>query len=197
MTIMGQHTVDETQDLITVLNGRMFDLQNGLYKIVQDPSLVAKDPTLQADWGAYVTRWGAAIGNVQKELSLKSGAQPMVPNSVLAAEDSYQELLKAVNPQTPGPYTPKDLMGLQIRIQNLTAIPWVDRPLPADFDVDLQAYKEFDASPASQAAKFAQNKAQAAASTLGNALSENKGTIALAVIGVGAGILVARKLHIL
>jgi hypothetical protein len=192
MTILGQHTVSETRDLIAVLNGRTIDLTNGFQTIQQTPALSTQDPALAADWAAYLARWATSENNEQQYLNVLSIGNPTVPESVLPSEASYQRILKTVNPQLPNAYTDKDLMGLQIRIQKLTTIPWVNRQLPPDFDFDLSTYQAADS-----AAKGIQSAGSGALSTLGEAAAANWKPLVVGGIAVGAGLIIAKKVGML
>ena len=192
MTVMGQHTIAETRDLIAVLNGRTIDLQNAVYQIAQNPDAIAKDPTLQADWAAYMARWTASVANVEQVLNGLSDTNPAVPESVYPVESSFQRIIKTTNPQSPKAYTDKDLMGLQIRIQKLTAIPWQTRPIPSSFDLDFNTYEVADSG-----VKAVEGAGNAVAGGLASAAKANWKPLVVGALIAGAGVYGAKKVGLL
>lgn len=141
MTIMGKHTVTELADLVNDMDWQIAALLKAY------PSLdIKKDATLAADWAAFMERWQRAKYAAKakifaiKQASTAAGGIWTVAPDVIPVEESYQEILKALNQQYPLGYTEKDYAGLKQRMNALGPIHYTERPKGAAVDVDFDLY---------------------------------------------------------
>jgi len=75
------------------------------------------DPTLSADFNAWLAKWKTDRDKAEDMLKGFKYANPLVSEDSIPAESAFEKILKAVNSHYPDRYTDTDLPGLQIRIQ--------------------------------------------------------------------------------
>lgn len=183
MTILGKHTLAETEELLGNVQNRVTDVKNTFDKLPPDVTL-ARDPTLPADWALWLGKWTQTAVDVKKKLGIAKVVTPGVPNSVIATEEQWNQILKATREGYPGPYTDKDLPGLQIRIGKIKPIEWKQVELnrvDAD-DADLKSYKKVD-----EVIKKGED-------SVGEVIADNWGKIAIGAGVVFGGLWLYKKL---
>jgi len=112
MTIAGQHTITETQDLINSYQG-LIDQMNSKYQAL--PAGPDKDG-MASDWQAFLSRWNSAKTTARAKLIAVGAITPLASNTVIPAEGIYTDILKALKQDYPGPYKKGDYDDLAIRL---------------------------------------------------------------------------------
>lgn len=188
MTIAGAHTIAETKDYQAQTEWRIDGLNDALAKVKREnPSAIDTDPTLPADWNTFLARWVAAKGWTKTKYVAAMIANPILGVDVFPNEDGYQALVHAVSVTMP--YTDHDLPGLQNRITKIGGI-FDNGPMPKGYaiDLDLAGYKAADSG-----AKTIQAAKTAVVTAKNDFIAENKGAIALTVVGAGLALYFANK----
>ena len=199
MTILGSHTIDETEHLMKLVEYRIQQGNKANASITQDQ--VNVDPLamldLQSDWTAFQVRWATMRDPVLKDLTSLSLGQPLVSDTLIASESQYQKVLGAINTGPNGSIAKGDLSDCLSRIERIghVVVDLNNQPLPTGFDPDLAVYKTADAT-------IKQGKAIASAAVDGAASANadvNNGILGLLSANIGkvvvGGILVAGGLY--
>lgn len=138
MTFMGQHTVNETLDLIRAKDIGITDLTNARNELLNPP-----DDTWDAQFQDFTTRYNNAKLAFKIERTAVSSATPLVGDDVRTTETSYNAILKTLS-KTPGFIQSGDFQDLWNRVQHVrgSAIPEnIDSIQPGqnteDFDLNL------------------------------------------------------------
>ncbi len=199
MTILGNHTVDETEHIMKLMEFRIQAVDKLNNQITQ--AQVATNPAMLADlendWTNFRFRWATAREKVANDLLFILLGQPLVPASVLAAEPQYQQIMHAISVNGDGTKVKGDFGNIVDRFQAFTGqhIDEADQPLPTGFDPDLLAYKKVDdAIKSGEAAAAA--AAQGVSGAVSSSVKNNLGTYAvLGAVAVVGGI-VAVKVYL-
>lgn len=169
MTVLGQHTIAETEDLMKTVEFRI-QAGNKTNAQITMPQIAANQALymdLQKDWNNFQVRWATARDPVLNSLLVKNVGQPLVPVSLIVSEPEYQAIKKAINVGGQDTYVKGDLTDVLNRIEQFSGqtINEKDHPMPSGFDPDLAAYKKVDASiKAGEAAALAATNAAGAVS---------------------------------
>lgn len=169
MTVMGQHTVTETYDLMKTVEFRIKagDKVNNQITEAQINANLQGFTETEEDWTKFKARWATRRDDVLLRLFLRNQANPLVPASMISSEPEYKLVKQAINVGGGDTYAKGDLMDCLLRIEKIAAlrIDEKDAPLPAGFDPDLAAYKKVDDSikAGEQAASVAADAAKGAA----------------------------------
>jgi len=147
MTILGQHTVAETRDLIRSVEYRANKLVSKLRKIqsLRVPPLSDAQKELDADAFNFMRRWTDTRDANTLMMTASVIANPFVPTSVLTAEGNWNAIDKASR------ITPPRLMDIQNRIEmegaGLGLAPiTLEMPSQNSPDADFTALKTLDAA---------------------------------------------------
>lgn len=185
MTILGKHTIDETQHLMKTVEFRIENTDRLNNQISADfiRNNSEKYRVLQMDWANFKNRWKIARAKALSDIRALNISNPLVPVSAIPCEDTYKMIKKAINVGGEETYITGDLTDCVQRI-SLAAGATVDetnKPMPTGFDPDFAAYREVDAGikQGEAAAKAAGEKAKQVA----------KSNIGL-MIGIGVGAVV-------
>lgn len=195
MTVVGQHTIQETEDLMKTVEfrieaGNKVNAQITMPQVAAQPD-VYKD--LQQDWTNFQIRWATARDPVLTDLFIANAAQPLVPASLIPTEKQYQAIKSAINVSGNDTYTKGDLMDCLLRIENFAGqtIDEKNHPMPSDFDPDLSVYKKVDDS-----IKAGEAAAKAASAAVTNVAKSNIPLlVGLGIVGIG-GVIVATKVYL-
>lgn len=144
MTIFGQHTVHELQELIAAKDVEMNDLVNAgtSYKPTWDASDSASSTQWQTDLTALQARYNTARTNAESVIALSENSA--ISPDYLPAESSWQAILTSVQ-QVPGTVTAGDLQDLYNRLVAVTGYAYKSNvPQPTALDADLNAYNEVE-----------------------------------------------------
>jgi hypothetical protein len=190
MTILGKHTLEETNNLITDNEWRIQAINDAVHS-VPSSKWGEVDPTLPANWDSLLERWTTAKFKAKTNMALISASKPGAPWAVVPAEDVFQAILHATSTTYPL-YTVTDVPGLQNRVAKVTTIKFGARPKPTSWDFDLSAYKSADVL-----AKTSQQAGTAVSKGIVDTVKANPGTTLLIGGVVVGGLIAARKLRIL
>lgn len=146
MTIMGQHTIAETKELIDQKQSDINAYQKA-YDIVL-PKWKQKNEGEALEWGKdfedFRIRWGIAVVKA-KALMFATGSV-MVSDSITPAEPAFQIVLEALQ-RTPGRFQKGDFADLVDRWSRVgLPSPRIITRQPDSFDVDLEGFKVADAA---------------------------------------------------
>lgn len=146
MTILGQHSVEDLQDLVKSTDYSVNTIQKTYDGFAADWK--SKDPLVHADW---LTDWTMLRGRYKeaREKAAK-GIQAAellwnIRNSVIPAEPRYQDILVSLHKDPKGPYVKGDLQDLYNRFADAQKKPIIfNQPQPTGSDVDLLVYSGAD-----------------------------------------------------
>lgn len=141
MTVLGQHTVNETLDLI-----RAKDTETGAYGSERAALPSAPDATWDDDWATLLSKYTAAKSDFDLERTTVTAATPLVSDDWRTTETTYQGILRSLQ-QVDGTVSPGDLQDLANRFLAAGGkAPDVGKAIqPTAPDADLNAYKAADA----------------------------------------------------
>lgn len=192
--LLGIHTLPEANALLASLDFRVQKLAAALATIPPGLQSAAdkQDTTLTVDWKAFLDRWNAMKQKVYAKFAFLLATNPALAvtetgRALITDEGDYQDILNASSPTHPA-YTPKDLGGLESRIQTLlpnNPIDYSGQPAQESLDVDLTMY---------QTAKGAIDAGERAGS---NWWEENRSKVYLGGVGLLATLVVLRRLKLL
>lgn len=148
MTILGQHTIAETRDLIRSLQFRITKNDQQLSKVQQQRLAppTATQVALDNDWVAFIRVWTDERDKNTLAMAAGMAANPGVAPFVLPAESNFKAITNVTQARVP------HLGELQQRISaeaaalslppvDLTGTPPQDSP-----DADFQALRKLDAA---------------------------------------------------
>jgi hypothetical protein len=178
MTFLGNHTISEIADLANAATWRIQRIGDAIEK--HRAVIEAKDPTLLADYDAWVRKWTPTRLTVQIALHAARTANAFLGPDVLTNEPLWLTVERVVQPV---PYGPKDLAGLQHRTEDAikpSAIEWGERPKLSAWDLDMGALRSTNEMKreGGEAIEVVKREAQ-------GFLDQNAGKI---VLGIGGGI---------
>ena len=148
-TVLGEHSVGETRDLINVLEWRTDKINQGWREIAErglSNVALKGDPSFQTDLDAYLDRWISARRKAKLTLAAITLATPFVAESLVPSEGTYQDLLHATSATYPS-YGKGDLPDVQHRLQAMrpnNPIDFSGMPNSNAPDFDLNAYRAAD-----------------------------------------------------
>lgn len=193
MTVLGNHTVKETRELITVVQYR-FDQVENAYKGIskewrdahpQDARL------LDLEWANEKKHWQEVRDSVAKSLTWKNSTN-VAPADMIASEEEWKAILGFVEygASSGVERRPDDLRSIQERIEKIRGqqVDLQGVPKMSTDDPDMNAVKTLDASIA--AAKGGAMKAAKDVSDVGNKAAKNNATYLVVGGAVGALVLV-------
>lgn len=163
MTVLSQHTVTETRDLIRATEFRVNKLAAQLEKVTAARGSVpasAEQVALTKDFATFVRRWTDVRDKQLALMGLSIATNPNVHPAILPAEVNFQAIVNASTREDPR------LIDLQGRITaegNLAGLPPVDLsqiPPQNSPDADFLALKKLD-----EAIKAAEARAKGAATS--------------------------------
>lgn len=189
--IFGKHTLSEVKNLLKTADYEVQQTDKA-YSATSTAN-DGNDPTLRADWAAFMARWNAMKSSVSASVGAISGAALAgASDNVIPDESDYQAILKARSPTYPN-FTPQDFAGLVQRINTLgVGIDFSNTPQMTAYDLDLQAYE------AASAGTAALNKLGAdVKDTAESWADQNKWLIAGGIASTLATVVVLRKMHLL
>lgn len=152
MTILGKHTIAETQEFYQIIE---FQVQ-AEDKLIAKHSPLPKDPATVAAMAAYTAwkaNWRKVSNSVLSDLKVMAVSNPLVPNSSIASEQNWTKLKCAVNKSCDESHTnPGDMREVMNAVDKALGeaadlakfreeFPEVSR-IP---DPDLALFKELDA----------------------------------------------------
>jgi hypothetical protein len=146
MTFLGDHTVNETLDLIKAKDIAFNDLLKARNALKVPP-----DITWDADYSSLADRYGRAKIAFQVERSMVANATPGVSDDIRTTETAYNTILSAIR-KDPTTESKGDLIDLWKRAQSAlgTAIPSNTAAIQPDTrhkDFDLQVLKKLPPPP--------------------------------------------------
>lgn len=147
-TILGDHTVAETRDLLGVVDYR-FDAVERSYKEIAHP-----DPDLAADWDALKRLWISERDAVATRLTFLNTSLWSLPASAIVSEPEYQRIIAFTEQPSSASGAPLhvarkgDLHDCQARIQAAVGHPANTGGSPSQdaTDWDFSTLKKLDAS---------------------------------------------------
>ncbi len=145
MTILGQHTIDETRQLIRTVE---FRIDRTTQTLLTHLEFNAENVALVNDWNAFVDeRWKAAHDKAIASMLNSKILNPLVSESIMPAEKEFQIISTAINAK-PGVISPGDLSDLINRLEKASGLTLDEtgHPMPPDFDPDLGAFQRADAA---------------------------------------------------
>ncbi len=192
MTILGQHTIDETRHLMKTVEFRIQATEKTAATISR--RFIDENPILftdiQLDWTAFKARWAIARDKALKDILMLNAGQPLVPASAIPAEFVFKNIQRAINVGGGETFTKGDLMDCILRIESAanTRIDEKDAPLPSGFDPDFAAYRQVDT-----VIRNGEEAARKAAEAATKAAKSNIGLMILGGFGlVAAGVVVSK-----
>lgn len=177
--ILGKHTLDETRDLLAVVDYRFREVEKAIIEALTSKVLTA-DNDIYKDWIILKDKWKIAREEIVSDLRKKALLSPISPPNIIATEDvwiktisfvQYQELVKG------------SLQDIYNRLGKLTGhrIDFSKQPAQATQDVDLMLFKELDTD-----IKQMEAAASAAKKATGEALTSNTAFMVMgSIVGVG------------
>jgi hypothetical protein len=163
MTILGEHTVHELNDLVNALSYEVTQTQKA---IIACPSWAQRDPAEFADWNTKLVQAMAPWSDALHVAMVRIGETPQALWDTVPAEAHYQGCLTA--------YHPFDDLIRTFMQQSQCPIAFDQMPQPTAADFDLDAYKGAD-----KATRWIEQKGSAAA-------GKAKSYAPVVVLGVGA-----------
>lgn len=190
MTVLGNHTIAETRDLMRTVEFRIeraADLVNRLPFSTDNVKLVK-------EWNEFVeVRWKNAHDQALNRILVLKFDNPLASESVIPAEGEFKLVMKARNQQGEGIVVPGDLSDLihRLEVGSGQSLDEDNHPLPTGFDPDLAAFQAVDAK-----IKAGEKAAEDAKKAAGNAAKSNVGLIiGLSALGI-VGVVVATKIYL-
>lgn len=202
MTIVGGfHTTGEVVDFVNYTSWRAKAIAKALDK---SPLTDAKTAELRADWNRWTEQWDvlrrrayltATAGGFAAGLSLPLG---VLYGSQMPAEDLWKDVTSFVSPV---PYGPKDLAGLQQRVQDIAPINFNEVPAPKSDtpDVDMSTLRALEQPKTviRNLGKAGQGVVDDAADAGLGVLSANKGKLFLAGASAATVLYLARRFKLI
>ena len=143
MTLFGQHTIAETEDLIRAKDIGRADLLKARAGLPAPP-----DTTWDADYAAFNSRYETAKTAFKVEAQLVRQASPLVSDDFRTTETAYDGILRALrknpNDSTVGP---GDFNDLWFRVEHAQGAPIPENReaiQPGAKDIDLDVFKAAD-----------------------------------------------------
>jgi hypothetical protein len=155
MTILGLHTIPETNDLIKLVQYRFDQVHKGYLAIPQSwrDTNPVEFANIQANWNVEIERWRKVREDVLSRLWKLNWSNPGSPASIIASENEYQEVLQFVEygGKVGGQIVnrrPNDLRDMQMQIERALgrSIDLQSRPSFTSEDVDHQGFLKLDAA---------------------------------------------------
>jgi hypothetical protein len=135
MTILGQHTVHELDDLVKALSYQVSQITTANLNCKGWPQ---RDPQGYANWADQLakatTAWGDVVHSVMRRIELT----PELTWDVVPAEGDFQAIAKA--------FEPFEDLTRTFMAQAQCAISFDKTPQPTAPDLDLTAYKVSDSA---------------------------------------------------
>jgi len=193
MTILGQHTIAETRDLIRTLE---FRINKNLrqYELIRSLRMLPKtrvQADLDRDVAAFANRWIIVRDRQTLLMAASIVSNPKVSPLIIPAETNFQAIDKATRLDNPR------LIEIQQRINaeaidlSLPAVDLKGIPPQGSPDADFVALKKLDAAIAA-----GEETAKRATTEIGKAAKSNVGLlVGLGVVGV-LGVVVATKVYL-
>jgi len=187
MTLLGQHTADELQDLVdakdTIVSTlkREYDALAGAWQ--------AKRPADDEDWRSDFERFSARYAKARKDarFALARASVTPLPGSAIPAEDEYEGILRALTVVRNGSYQKGDVQDLYNRLADFKgssfAIPTAQPRATSDLDARYYATsgKVLKAADQTLDAAIERSQRAVAKSKLDNALPYALGALAVGV----------------
>jgi hypothetical protein len=154
MTILGQHTINETRDLIRALQYRITKLDQQAFRNQMNRSGQPSESqlnfmmTLDKDWADFLKAWTTVRDSEVDRMVIASSLQPLVSNDVLPAEASFKAITDVVQSREPhladlNQRIDKEAVALGFQPTDLSGMPAQDSP-----DADFAALKKLDKAAA-------------------------------------------------
>ncbi len=147
MTILGQHTVAETRDLMRALQFRINRIDEQWFKIQElRRGKTEAQERIDADWISFQRVWTDTRDKQAMLLGLSIGSNPNVHPAVLPAEPNYKAIIDVVQVRIPHlkdmeQRIDAEAAALQLPPTDLSGIPPQNSP-----DVDMRALAKLDAA---------------------------------------------------
>ena len=145
MPTLGLHTISETRQLIRTAQFRIEQTNALLPRLTDNP----ENNLLRLQWANFVEdRWKTAHDKAINDMFLlKQSSIIGVSEDVMPSEKAYNIILRALNVE-PGRVSPGDMSDLIGKIEKAanTRIDETNKPLPGDFDPDIEVFKKADAA---------------------------------------------------
>ena len=170
MTILGEHTVHELNDLVNALSYEVTQTQKA---IIACTSWAQRDPKAFADWNTKFVQLMGPWADALHVAMVRIGETPQALWDAVPAEAHYQGCLTAYHPFD-------DLIRTFMQASQCT-ISFDQMPQPTADDLDLDAYKGAD-----KATKWIEKTGQAAAGK-----AKSYAPVVVAGVGVVAAIVLA------
>jgi hypothetical protein len=141
MTILGQYTVAELEDLIAAKDYAVNQLSYAYFGDAGKHDL-HKDPTWPTDFTALSIRYNNAKTKAQNLISALKVSNPLIPNNVIPADAPYKSILKSLR-ASPNTISKGDLQDLSNRLAALgIQTDYSAMPQPkSGSDIELSAFK--------------------------------------------------------
>jgi hypothetical protein len=167
VTILGEHTVHELNDLVTALS---YEVSQTMKANIACTTWAQNDPKAFADWNTKLMQTMAGWSTAVHVAMVRIGETPQALWDTVPAEAHFQGCLTAYHPFD-------DLIRTFVQ-QSQCSISFDQMPQPTAADFDLDAYKSAD-----KATKWIEQQGSAAA-------SKAKSYVPVLVLGVGAVVVV-------
>jgi hypothetical protein len=146
MTLFGDHTIAETEDLIRAKDIGRADLLKARAGLPAPP-----DATWDADYAAFNSRYENAKTLFKVEAQLVRQSTPMVSDDFRTSESGYQAILKALRKDpNESIAAPGDFNDLWFRVEHAQGGPIPENRAsiqPKATDVDLEVFKAIPPPP--------------------------------------------------
>lgn len=141
MTILGQYTVAELEDLIAAKDYAVNQLSYAYFGDAGKHDL-HKDITWPADFTALSIRYNDAKSKAQNLISALKVSNPLIPNNLIPADATYKAILKSLR-TSPNTISKGDLQDLSNRLAALgIQTDYSAMPQPkSGSDIELSALK--------------------------------------------------------
>jgi hypothetical protein len=133
MTILGEHTVHELNDLVTALS---YEVSQTMKANIACTTWAQNDPQAFADWNTKLMQTMAGWSTAVHVAMVRIGETPQALWDTVPAEAHFQDCLTA--------YHPFDDLIRTFMQQSQCAISFDQMPQPTAPDFDLDAYKSAD-----------------------------------------------------
>lgn len=193
MTVLGNHTVGETRDLMKVVENRFKEVEKGFQQI--SPQYKAEHPDeyrlLASDWEKEKKHWEDESNAVAIKLTILNTS--VSPADLIPAEPEYKRILSFVEygASSGAERRPGDLRDCELRIEKALGRQLIyGRPDMSSSDADSAALKKVDAS-----IKAGEKAAGAAKKGLLDAATTKPGLMFLGGAGAAVALYVFLKLR--
>jgi len=193
MTILGKHTITETRDLIRSLQFRVSNAMNQQNKVILARSGPPTEKQMQTelDLKILVPRWNKVRDDETQKLTLLSVTNPLAPADMIACEDSWVAVNKAVAVDFPRLITIEQQLDVQSKALDIPPIDFSKIPPQNAPDLDFAALKKLD-----KAIADGEKAAKEAGGAVKEAAKSNVGLlIGAGLVGV-VGIVVVTKVYL-